>query len=1848
MHKLMLGYLRQILLAIMIRWRTQKKWRSGIWRLWNESNQLAHGFSGGVWVLWDDTVELEIIDVANQFIHGRFRVFDCQEWIFFTTVYASPDKTIRKHLWSSILTLDPGDDKPWLLWGDFNSIINADERKGDRASFRTPTLGFPLRPRNRTTSRIGSGPRARGEFWSQKACLKWVLQGDRNTRYFHASVMARRRQNKIATLKNEYVKWCSDKEKLRAMAVRFYRGLFQSERRNEIDYPKGLFPRAPQIDNLIIPSTNDEIRSVFLEMDPLKSPGVDGIHASFYQKNWHIIGDTVCNFIRGIFENDQWHSDLNQTFLVLIPKGPKSGIHQPKNQMSFVPGHSLVDNILITQEAYDRLEWDFTEGTLSELGIPGKLIHIIMRYVTSVSTRILWNGEKSEQFNPSRGLRQGDPLSSYLFVLCMERLTQAIQIEVEAGRWQPFKTSKSASGISHLMFADDMVLFAEATNEQWEVTSSVLSKLCNVSDQKVSVPKTTMYFSKNVDSDQREEISSDLRYKVVSDLGRYLGVPLLHGRVTAASYQYLVQMVHDRLNGWKMRTVTFAGRVILAKAALAALPIYTMQSASLACIWTNMRKQVIWCIGNCREVDFWFDSWLNEFGPLINHVTAAGAIDMQLVTVADMIYEEGNWIWSKFEQYLPMNVKLRIATKKGPQPQFGPDMVGWNPREDRRFTVKSAYELREDQSDRNDNAVWNALANFRDSKCPLCTESVEDTNHLLRLCPSVFGVWSAVINQDRLQEFLHMEMKDWITMNLKNSREFTGQIQNWDILFGAIIWNIWLQRNAIAFDNPSEDKRPMLERSKLIEVRVAIVEFGINRNANFDYRNANLDYRNEFGINRNAIVEVRVAIVEFGINRNANFDYRNANFDYRIAIVQVRIAIYSKFVAIVKVRIAIVEVRVAIYSKFDYRNANFDYRVAIVQVCITIYSKFVAIVEVCVAIVQNRNDWWLGFPTSLLSDREQGELSRAAAAAVRLVSGRGRGHNQHFSRALSSGANRTILVKRTNTENNRWQPPPEGWLKLNSDGDRHKEYGRATCGGLVRNNKGGGRVIMETDSAEAIKSVQQAKPRTTRITILRNVDAILKRDWIVKFQHVARQGKAAADCMGKIADEGSFECAQFVEPPVNMEEKFSGMLEIIDDDGNSFIRRANMDLQSANRTIATMFPDQVPYSIHDEDDENGCPDSPRPDTPRPIKPGSKVPVLKINFRSHSMLLLRKGQLKKSISSAQAGLCPHSGLSKEEDEYDIGSTIDDNESRLLMANRVLKTCHESLVKLQQTHEQSTEEGRVEFKRIKKVNEKFEALRKKFNCLPTNQQELKRVSSTTDVNKIVYEFENTEKDSRYIESLQKEIEEKLESSSGSSLTMSQLTDKIDDLIQRVVNLEIAVFSENASVKRLKSDTDELQEHVKSLEEDEETLVGGSDSAEQRICALERELRSPKNLNLHAVKMDDKVNNMELSEEGKSKVGVEPDRKIRGHHIESVPGHSSALKDTEVEVKGKDEDDSAEGRNNVDYESSNKVDADSEKGTEQMDEYKTEKNSLSETTTSTIADSESDNKIVADSEKGTEQMDEYKTENSFSRTASSAITTIDTENPVSETDEEEELQKWRKLYNSGSDERAKILLEYSTVLRNYKNVRKKLKEVDQKHRDSFYELAYEIRELKNALATRDEEIKLLRRKLSLTESEASHTMTSPESTLSDFIQISPVATDKGKVESIEKEAKATRRKRSLSRSCSFLTSVGKIRADIDELLEDNIAFWMSNAVLKDEVQGRYSSLCNIKEVELRMSKSNDYKGELELDGYKAARFQGVLLNMKQENSKVSNELKGGFDRMQQLKEDIGDIMANLEKEI
>ena len=108
-----------------------------------------------------------------------------------------------------------------------------------------------------------------------------------------------------------------------------------------------------------------------------------------------------------------------------------------------------------------------------------KWVDNIMHCVESSRMAILWNGKKLEWFEPTQGLRQGDAISLYLVVLCMERLGHIIQAEVESGQWKQVKASRYGPKLSHLFFADDLISFVEASVDRIRVVMKCLQKLCS-------------------------------------------------------------------------------------------------------------------------------------------------------------------------------------------------------------------------------------------------------------------------------------------------------------------------------------------------------------------------------------------------------------------------------------------------------------------------------------------------------------------------------------------------------------------------------------------------------------------------------------------------------------------------------------------------------------------------------------------------------------------------------------------------------------------------------------------------------------------------------------------------------------------------------------------------------------------------------------------------------------------------------------------------------------------------------------------------------------------------------------------------------------------------------------------------------------------------------------------------------------------------------------------------------------------------------------------------------------------------------------------------------------------------
>lgn len=189
---------------------------------------------------------------------------------------------------------------------------------------------------------------------------------------------------------------------------------------------------------------------------------------------------------------------------------------------------------------------------------------------------MLWNGEALEEFVPSRGIHQGDPLSLYLSVLCIEKLFQMISLAVEHKHWRAIQLSRGGPMISYLAFADDVLLFAEASVEQITLMKNILDLFCRSLGQKVSEEKSRIFFSPNVPDILRQEICSASGFQVTSDIGKYLGVPILHNRVNRHSFQFILDKVDQRLSNWKVMTLSLAGRLTLTKSVLQSLPTYVI------------------------------------------------------------------------------------------------------------------------------------------------------------------------------------------------------------------------------------------------------------------------------------------------------------------------------------------------------------------------------------------------------------------------------------------------------------------------------------------------------------------------------------------------------------------------------------------------------------------------------------------------------------------------------------------------------------------------------------------------------------------------------------------------------------------------------------------------------------------------------------------------------------------------------------------------------------------------------------------------------------------------------------------------------------------------------------------------------------------------------------------------------------------------------------------------------------------------------------------------------------------------------------------------------------------------
>ena len=224
------------------------------------------------------------------------------------------------------------------------------------------------------------------------------------------------------------------------------------------------------------------------------------------------------------------------------------------SQSAFVPNRLIIDNTTVAYEilhrmrnrrrgkvgqmavkldiskAYDWVEWSFLQGIMQKLGFDPRWVNLAMETVTTTSYSVLINGEPKGWITQSRGIRQGDLLSPYLFLLCVEGLTTLLNKAVENRVVNGIISCQNGVCISHLLFADDSLLFCKATVGECQQLLSILGQYEAASGQAINRPKTSLFFSKNIKPEIWRLIQQQMGARVMTNSDKYLGLPMTCGK----------------------------------------------------------------------------------------------------------------------------------------------------------------------------------------------------------------------------------------------------------------------------------------------------------------------------------------------------------------------------------------------------------------------------------------------------------------------------------------------------------------------------------------------------------------------------------------------------------------------------------------------------------------------------------------------------------------------------------------------------------------------------------------------------------------------------------------------------------------------------------------------------------------------------------------------------------------------------------------------------------------------------------------------------------------------------------------------------------------------------------------------------------------------------------------------------------------------------------------------------------------------------------------------------------------------------------------------------------------------
>jgi len=500
------------------------------------------------------------------------------------------------------------------------------------------------------------------DYLYQVAKCNYITKSDRCTKFFHSIVRRNKNRGFIAAISKVDGSMTKSAEEVASEFVRYYEGLIGTHSqvlcvdREVLQSGQGISDL--QATALVRDVSSEEIKEALFSIGNDKAPGPDGYTALFFKSAWGIVGGDLCLAVKEFFASGSLLRQINHTIIALVPKSSHAhsvGDFRPiaccnviykviakilakrlgrvlggiidHSQSAFVEGRSMIENIHLVQElmrkynrkrvsprcfikidlrkAYDSVSWDFLAEMLEGLLFPSRFIHWIMECVSSTSYSIALNGGIYGMFKGRKGLRQGDPLSPFLFTICIEYLSRSLRMNTCSLDFN-FHPRCGQLRLSHLVFADDLMLMARGDCPSVRIVMESLLHFGARSGLSVNLLKSCL-FTAGIFGDELFRLRQLIGIPLGSMPFRYLGVPLAAQRLQVAHFAPFTDKLTMYINSWTASCLSFAGRAELIRSVLQGvdcfwLSIFPMPSAIIdrvvrLCrnfLWNKRHHPVSW------------------------------------------------------------------------------------------------------------------------------------------------------------------------------------------------------------------------------------------------------------------------------------------------------------------------------------------------------------------------------------------------------------------------------------------------------------------------------------------------------------------------------------------------------------------------------------------------------------------------------------------------------------------------------------------------------------------------------------------------------------------------------------------------------------------------------------------------------------------------------------------------------------------------------------------------------------------------------------------------------------------------------------------------------------------------------------------------------------------------------------------------------------------------------------------------------------------------------------------------------------------------------------------------------